>query len=215
MLMYTDLYFSVQINLYTSTATSGFMKAIIITAVVVVLILAIGIPVIHYATQSDEATIDAKTLATGSAVKSMPQEEAQAAAPVQQQAAPEDSSAKEVLEQYKQSPTTQTAGPKVGYTIGYMLNQSRTQQGITCKPLLEAAQNKVTDTEAAVKAKNAAYEKASEKLNELEDADEDTSAAKDAVEAAKKAYEAALAAKYKAQDELVKVRIQCAGYLTK
>jgi len=214
MLMYTDLYFSVQINLYTSTATSGFMKAIIITAVVVVLILAIGIPVIHYATQSDEATIDAKTLATGSAVKSMPQEEAQAAAPIQQQAAPEDSSAKEVLEQYKQSPT-QTAGPKVGYTLAYMLNQSRTQQGITCKPLLEAAQKKVTDAEAVVKAKDAAYEKASEKLNELEDADEDTSSARDAVEAAKKAYESALAAKYKAQDDLVKVRIQCAGYLTK
>lgn len=190
------------------------MKAIIITAVVVVLILAIGIPIIHYATKSDEATIDAKTLATGSAVANTPQEEAQAAAPIQQQTAPEDTSAKEVLEQYKENPA-QTAGPKVGYTIAYMLNQSKAQQAITCKPLLEAAEKKVADAEAAVKAKDAAYEKASEKLNELADADEDTSAARDAAEAAKKAYEAALAAKYKAQDDLVKVRIQCAGYLTK
>ena len=193
------------------------MKAIIITAVVVVLILAIGIPVIHYATKSDEATIDAKTLATGSAVANTPQEKVQAATPpAQQQAAPEeDASAKDVLEQYKQQNNTLASGPKVGYTLAYMLNQSKAQQGATCKPLLDAAQKKVTDAEAAVKAKDAVYEKASEKLNEVADANEDTSAARDDVEAAKKAYEAALAAKYKAQDDLVKVRIQCAGYLTK
>jgi len=204
----------VQINLYICTVTSDFMKAIIITAVVVVLILAIGIPVIHYATKSDESTISAKTLATGSAVTSTPQEKIQETAPQQTPPAEQDSSAKEMLEQYKQN-TTIAAGPKVGYTIAYMLNQSKTQQGVTCKPLLEAAQDKVTDAEAAVKSKNAAYEKASEKLNEVMDTDEDDSSARDDVEAAKKAYETALAAKYKAQDDLVKVRIQCAAYLTK
>ncbi|MEM4264144.1 MAG: hypothetical protein QW666_04625 [Candidatus Woesearchaeota archaeon] len=191
------------------------MKAVIVTAVVVVLILAIGIPIIHYATKSDESTISAKTLATGRAVQNTPSETS--GTTPQQSSAEKEASAKEMLEQYKQQ-TTASTGPKTGYTINYLLNQSRTQQAATCRPLLDAAQKRLADAEAAVKSKFSLYEAASEKVNTLMDADADESKiddARDDLEEAKKAYESALAAKYKASDDLVKIRIQCAGYLTK
>lgn len=190
------------------------MKAIIITAVVVVLILAIGIPLIHYATKSDESTISAKTLATGSAVQSTPSEEQETPT----QAAPEEPSAKEMLEQYKEQPTTVSTGSKTGYTIAYLINQSKAQQAVTCEPLLDAAEDRLANAETTVKSKLEIYEAASDKLNELMDedaAEDEIDDAREDMEKAKKAYEEALTAKYAANDNLVKARVQCASYLTK
>ena len=203
------------------------MRAVIITAVVIVLILAIGIPVIHYTTKADKSTISAKTvvstktLASGRAVESTPteqeqlQQQAQPAAPPEQG---EELSAKEMLEKYKAEETPIVdSGAKVGYTVGYLIEQSKQEQAATCQPLLDAAQKKVDDATMEAEAKEKIYDKARDKLRELidEDADQDDiDDAREDVDRAKKNYEDQLAAKYTAQDELVQVRVQCAGYLT-
>ena len=124
-----------------------------------------------------------------------------------------------MLERYKQEESLETtaAGPKVGYTIGYLINQSKQEQQTTCQPLLAAAEKKVDDAAVDAEAKERIYDDAREELRDLIDdgADEsDIEDARDDMEKAKKAYEDALAAKYTAQDELVDARVQCASYLT-
>lgn len=191
------------------------MKAILITAIVVVVILAVGVPVIYYAVNSGDTPIAAKTIPTGQVVGSVNHVEETdtqtAAAPAEDEE--EDISAKEMLAkiQTDSSDAIEVASDKVGYSVQYLVEQHKQQAQQTCQPIVDAAQQKLDDAETEAEAKKRAYEDARDDLDDaIESEDDDAIAdARDEVEAAKKAYEDALQTKFDANDELVTARINC------
>lgn len=192
-----------------------FMKAVLITAIIVVVILAVGVPVIYYAVGSESPAVTAKTIPTGQVVGSVNHVEKADTVPVDTvPEEEEDISAKDMLAQMQSDDASAAAdipGDKVGYSIQYLAEQQKIQAQQTCQPLVDAAQQKLDDAEAKVAAKKKTYEDARDDLDDaIEAEDEDAiDDARDDVEAAKKAYEDALSEKFAANDELVTARINC------
>ncbi len=188
------------------------MKAVLITAIIVVVILAVGVPVIYYAVGSEPA-VTAKTIPTGQVVGSINHVEKADTTTADTEPEP-DISAKELLAQMqsgKISATTDVSSDKVGYSIQYLAEQQKILAQQTCQPLVDAAQKKLDDAEAEAEAKKRSYESARDDMDDaIESEDEDEiDEARDAVEKAKKAYEDALKVKFAANDELVTARINC------
>lgn len=190
------------------------MKAVLITAIIVVVILAVGVPVIYYAIGSADSPAVAKNSPTGQIVGNVnnveKKETVTAEAPQEEE---DDISAKEMLEKL-QSDSTATAdvsSDKVGYSLNYLAEQRKIHAEQTCQPLVDAAQKELDDAEAEVAAKKKAYDDASDDLNDAMEAGNDDAIddARDDVEKAKKAYEAALQAKFDANDALVIARLNC------
>jgi len=187
------------------------MKAVLITAIIVVFILAVGVPVIYYAVGSESPVVTAKTIPTGQVVGSVNHVEKADTTTTEPEP---DISAKELLAQMqsnKTSATTDVPSDKVGYSIKYLAEQHKILAQQTCQPLVDAAQKKLDDAEAEAEAKKRSYESARDDLDdaiEAEDEDE-IDEARDAVTKAKKAYEDALKVKFAANDELVTARINC------
>jgi hypothetical protein len=191
------------------------MKAVLITAIIVVVILAVGVPVIYYAVGSGDSGVAAKTIPTGQVVGNVNHVETKTAA-VETDTLPEEEelSAKDMLEQMQSTESTGTSdisSDKVGYSIYYLVEQRKKEAELTCQPLVDAAQKKLDDAEAEVAAKKEDYEDARDELDDAMDAEDDDAIddARDDVEKAKKAYEAALQAKFDANDELVQARLNC------
>ncbi|MBD3304335.1 hypothetical protein GF343_04255 [Candidatus Woesearchaeota archaeon] len=190
------------------------MKAVLITAIIVVVILAVGVPVIYYAVGSESPAVAAKTIPTGQVVGSVNHvEKADTTEPTDTEPE-EDISAKDMLAQMQSNDTSAAAdisGDKVGYSIQYLAEQQKIQAQQTCQPLVDAAQQKLDDAEAEVAAKKKIYEDARDDLDDaIESEDEDAiDDAREDVEKAKKAYESALSEKFAANDKLVTARINC------
>ena len=190
------------------------MKAILITAIIVVVILAVGVPVIYYAVSSGDSGMVTKTLPTGQAVGNVNHVAKTESVKTTVPAEEEEMSAKEMLEQMQSDETTATptaSGSKVGYSINYLVEQRKKQAQETCQPLVDAAQKKLDDAEAEVAAKKEAYDDARDDLDDAIDAEDEDAIddARDDVEQAKNAYEAALQVKFDANEELVDARIHC------
>jgi len=190
------------------------MKAVLITAIIVVVILAVGVPVIYYAVGSESPAVTAKTIPTGQVVGSVNNVEKTDTITAETGLEEEKISAKEMLAQMQEddiSAAADVSGDKVGYTLKYLAEQKEKQAQQTCQPLVDAAQKKLDDAEAKVAAKKEEYEDARDDLDDaIEAEDEDAiDDARDAVEEAKKAYEDALSEKFAANDELVAARINC------
>lgn len=189
------------------------MKAVLITAIIVVVILAVGVPVIYYAVGSGDPAVTAKTIPTGQVVGSV--NHVEKADTTTADTEPEsDISAKDMLAQMQSGDTSAIAdvpSDKVGYSIQYLAEQQKIQAQQTCQPLVDAAQQKLDDAEAAVAAKKKAYDDARDDLDDALDADDDDAIddAREEVAKAKDAYEDALNAKFDANDELVTARINC------
>jgi len=184
----------------------------------VVVILAVGVPVIYYAVGSDDSGVAVKTIPTGQVVGNVNHVEKTddtAKTEVVPEAEKEDElSAKDMLEQMQNTESTETSdisGDKVGYSIYYLVEQRKKEAEQTCQPLVDAAQKKLDDAEAEVAAKKEDYEDARDELDDAMDAEDEDAIedARDDVEKAKKAYEAALQAKFDANDELVQARLNC------
>jgi hypothetical protein len=192
------------------------MKAILITAIIVVVILAVGVPVIYYAVNSADSGVSTGTVPTGQVVGAV--NHVQKTEPVKtiDTGTDEELSAKEMLAQIQNGDTpvesTAVANDKVGYSINYLIEQRKLQAEQTCQPLVDAAQKKLDDAEAIVASKKKAYENARDELDDAIDAEEDDDViddARDDVEAAKNAYEHALQDKFSANEDLVDARINC------
>lgn len=194
------------------------MKAILITAIIVVVILAVGVPVIYYAVNSADSGVSAGTVPTGQVVGTV--NHVQKNEPVKQQVEQvqtqeEELSAKEMLAQMQNSntagDTNQVSDDKVGYSLNYLIEQRKQQAEQTCQPLVDAAQDKLDDAEAEVALKKTEYEDAREDLDDAIESEDDDAIddAREEVEAAKKAYEDALQVKFDANEELVDARINC------
>ena len=180
---------------------------------VVVVILAVGVPVIYYAVSSGDSAVAAKTIPTGQVVGQINHVE-KADTPVKEAPPQEDSvSAKEMLAQMQNEPSAAeaVANDKVGYSLQYLAEQRAQEAQQTCQPLVDAAQKKLDDADAVVETKKKAYDLASDKLNAAIDSEDDSKieSARDTMEDAKKAYESALSAKFAANSELVTARIKC------
>jgi hypothetical protein len=189
------------------------MKAVLITAIIVVVILAVGVPVIYYAVGSGDPAVTAKTIPTGQVVGSVNHVE-KADTTTADTGPEEDISAKDMLAQMQSSDTSVAAdvpSDKVGYSIQYLAEQQKIQAQQTCQPLVDAAQQKLDDAEAEVAAKKKAYDDARDDLDDAIDAEDDDAIddAREDVAKAKEAYEDALNAKFAANDELVTARINC------
>jgi hypothetical protein len=189
------------------------MKAVLITAIIVVVILAVGVPVIYYAVGSGDPAVTAKTIPTGQVVGSVNHVE-KADTTTADTGPEEDISAKDMLAQMQSSDTSVAAdvpSDKVGYSIQYLAEQQKIQAQQTCQPLVDAAQQKLDDAEAEVAAKKKAYDDARGDLDDAIDAEDDDAIddAREDVAKAKEAYEDALNAKFAANDELVTARINC------
>lgn len=187
------------------------MKAVLITAIIVVFILAVGVPVIYYAVGSESPAITTKTIPTGQVVGTVNHVETVDTPPAETE---DDISAKDLLAQMQSGnapATTDVSSDKVGYSMQYLAEQHKLQAQQTCQPLVDAAQKKLDDAETAAESKKRAYENARDDMDDaIESEDEDAiEDARDDVEAAKKAYEAALSVKFAANDELVTARINC------
>jgi len=193
------------------------MKAILITAIIVVVILAVGVPVIYYAVNSADSGVSAGTAPTGQVVGTV--NHVQKNEPVQKieqvQEQEEEISAKEMLAQMQNSDTavdtTQVSDDKVGYSLNYLIEQRKQQAEQTCQPLVDAAQDKLDDAEAEVALKKKEYDDAREDLDDAIESEDDDAIddARKEVEIAKKAYENALQIKFDANEELVDARINC------
>jgi len=191
------------------------MKAILITAIIVVVILAVGVPVIYYAVNSADSGVSTQTPPTGQVVGKVNHVERQDSVAKVEAPPEEDISAKEMLAQIQSGETTPSTtavpGDKVGYSLNYLIEQRKQEAATTCQPLVDAAQKKLDDAEAVVASKKDDYEAARDDLDDAIDAEDDDAIddARDEVEAAKKAYEDALQKKFDANEELVDARINC------
>lgn len=187
------------------------MKAVLITAIIVVVILAVGVPVIYYAVGSESPAVAAKTIPTGQVVGTVNHVEKVDTSPTEIE---DDISAKDMLAQIQSGDApaaTDVSSDKVGYSVNYLVAQHKLQAQQTCQPLVDAAQKKLDDAETAAESKKRSYESARDDLDDAIEAEDDDAIedARDDVEAAKKAYEDALSVKFAANDELVTARINC------
>ncbi|MBW2986711.1 hypothetical protein KY333_05060 [Candidatus Woesearchaeota archaeon] len=192
------------------------MKAILITAIIVVVILAVGVPVIYYAVNSADSGVSTGTIPTGQVVGAVNHVEKTEPIKTIDTEPEEELSAKEMLAQIQSDDTpaapTAVTSDKVGYSINYLIEQRKQQAEQTCQPLVDAAQKKLDDAEAVAESKKEAYDNARDDLDDAIDAEEDDDViddARDDVEAAKKAYEDALQDKFSANEDLVDARINC------
>ncbi|MBW3002306.1 hypothetical protein KY338_04045 [Candidatus Woesearchaeota archaeon] len=193
------------------------MKAVLITAIIVVVILAVGVPVIYYAVGSGDPAITAKTIPTGQVVGTVNHVEKTDTKIVEIPQADDeedDISAKDMLAQMQSDDTSAAEGissDKIGYSIPYLAEQQKIQAQQTCQPLVDAAQKKLDDAEAEVAAKKKAYDDARDDLDDAIDAEDEDEIddAREEVAKAKEAYEDALSEKFAANDELVTARINC------
>ena len=193
------------------------MKAIFITAIIVVVILAVGVPVIYYAVNSGDSGISTSTIPTGQVVGTVKQvkkvvDTPKADAPVQDEE--DDVSAKEMLAQIQSGETAAVPAvpsEKTGYSLNYLMEQRKKQAETTCQPLVDAAQKELDDAEAELALKREAYEKAREDMDEAIDGEDEDEIddASDKLEKAQKAYDSAMQAKLDASSALVEARIKC------
>jgi hypothetical protein len=191
------------------------MKAIFITAIIVVVILAIGVPVIYYAVNSGDSGVST-TIPTGQVVGTVNNVKKVVDTPTVDTAADEedDISAKEMLAQIQSGDTAAVPtvpSEKTGFSLNYLIEQRKKQTEEKCQPLIDAAQKDLDDAEAELALKREAYEDAREDMDTAMDSEDEDEidAASDKLEAAQKAYDAALTAKLDASSALVDARINC------